>query len=48
MLYLAPGEIFENMLQLKRFGLNFEKLLILFLNGYIHIEIVISAPREKF
>ena len=27
MWYLAPGEIFENMLQLKRFGLNFERIL---------------------
>ena len=25
--YLAHGEIFENMLQLKRFGLNFEGIL---------------------
>ena len=25
--YLAPGEIFENMLQLKRFGLYFERSL---------------------
>ena len=25
--YLAPGEIFENMLQLKRFGLYFERIL---------------------
>ena len=24
MWYLAPGEMFKNMLQLKRFGLNFE------------------------
>ena len=27
MVYLAPGEIFENMLQLKRFGLYFEEFL---------------------
>ena len=27
MLYLALGEIFENMLQLKRFGLYFERIL---------------------
>ena len=27
MWYLALGEIFENMLQLKRFGLNFERNL---------------------
>ena len=25
--YLAPGEIFENMPQLKRFGLYFERIL---------------------
>ena len=25
--YLAPGEIIENMLQLKRFGLYFERIL---------------------
>ena len=25
--HLAPGEIFENMLQLKRFGLYFEEIL---------------------
>ena len=25
--YLAPGEIFENMLQLKRFGSSFERIL---------------------
>ena len=24
--YLAPGEIIENMLQLKRFGFNFAKI----------------------
>ena len=27
MWYLAPGEIFENILQLKRFGINFERIL---------------------
>ena len=27
MWYFAPGEIFENILQLKRFGLNFERIL---------------------
>ena len=25
--YLAPGEMFENILQLKRFGLYFEEIL---------------------
>ena len=37
--YLAPGDIFKNMLQLKRFGLYYEIIL----NGYYHIEIMISA-----
>ena len=27
MWYIAPGDIFDNMLQLKRFGLNFERML---------------------
>ena len=40
--YLAPSEIFENMLQLKRFGLYFERILNL-ANGYFHIEIMILA-----
>ena len=46
MWFLAPSEIFENMLQLKRFRLNFERILNK--NGYIYIEIVISATREHF
>ena len=25
--YLAPGEFFENIVQLKRFGLSFERIL---------------------
>ena len=38
--YLATGEIFENMLRLKRFGLYFEgtinrKLLLSYRNNYI-------------
>ena len=37
--YLATGEIFENMLQLMRFGLNFEGIE----NGHFHIEIMMSA-----
>ena len=41
MRHLAPGEIFENMLQLKRFVLYFEGILNK--NGYFHIEIIISA-----
>ena len=43
--HLAPGEIFENMLQLKRFGLYFEGILNRkWLLAYsFHIEIVISA-----
>ena len=40
--YLGPGEIFENILQLKRFGLYFEGNPIV--NGNFHIEIMISAP----
>ena len=39
--YLATGEIFENLLQLKHFGYNLKELLIE--NGYFHIEIMISA-----
>ena len=55
--YLAPCEFFENMPQLKRFGLYFEKIL----NRkwlYFHIDIVLSDtemlggssayPRENF
>ena len=38
---LATGEIFENMLQLKGFGLYFEGVMKK--NGYSHIEIMISA-----
>ena len=38
--YLATGKIFENMLQLKRFGLYFEGITN---HGYFHIEIIISA-----
>ena len=39
--YLATGEIFENMLQLKRFGLHFEgimngKWLLSYRNNYIN------------
>ena len=39
--YFAPGEIFENMLQLKRFGSYFER----FLNRkwLLSLEIMISA-----
>ena len=42
--YLATGEIFENMLQLKRLGLYFEGIM----NKkwlYFHIEIMISATK---
>ena len=38
--HLAPGEIFENMLRLKRFGLYFEGILD---KKWLHIELVISA-----
>ena len=40
--YLATGEIFENMLQMKHFGLYFDGIM----NRkwlYFHIEIMISA-----
>ena len=40
--HLAPGEIFENMPRLKRFGLYFEGILNR-TYGYFHIEIVIPA-----
>ena len=40
--YLAPDEIFENMLQLMRFSVNFERILNTN-NDYFHIEIMISA-----
>ena len=33
--FLVHGEIFENMLKLKRFGLYYERILIA--NGYYHI-----------
>ena len=33
--YLAPGEIYVTMLQLKHFGLYYERILIA--NGYYHI-----------
>ena len=39
--YLAPGEMFDNMLRLMRFSVYFEGLLKT--NGYFHIKIVISA-----
>ena len=42
MWYLAPGEILENMLRLKCFGVILKEFLIE--NGYFHIEIAISAP----
>ena len=38
--YLRTGEIFENMLQLKRFSLYFEVIMNIE-NGYCHIEIMI-------
>ena len=59
MRYLAPGEIFENMLQLKRFGLYFERILKLFScrNTYINYSCThmlggsgayASSPEKKF
>ena len=40
--YLAPGEMFENMLQLMRFSVYFEGVLNTN-NGYFHIKTIISA-----
>ena len=40
--YLAPGKMFDNMLQLIRFSVYFEGILITN-NGYFHIKIMISA-----
>ena len=47
--YLRTGEIFENMLQLKRFSLYFERIMNIG-NGYFHIEIGVRehASRENF
>ena len=47
MWYLAPGERFENMLQLKRFGWNFERILN---NNWLHSYRIsdISSPRNFF
>ena len=47
MWYLAPGEIFVNMLQLKRFGLNFERILNKkWLHSYRNSDI--NSPRNFF
>ena len=40
--YLAPGEMFDNMLQLMRFSVYFEGIMNTN-NGYFHIKIMISA-----
>ena len=40
--YLAPGEMFENMLQFMRFNVYFERILYTN-NDYFHLEILISA-----
>ena len=40
--YLAPGEMFDNMLQLIRFSVYFEGILYTS-NGYVDIKIMISA-----
>ena len=42
MRYLAPGEMFDNMLQLIRFSVYFEGILSTN-NGYFHIKIMISV-----
>ena len=45
MWYLAPGEIFENMPQLKRFGLYFERILNKnWLHSYTNSDT--SSPRK--
>ena len=41
MVYLATESFFENMLELKHFGLYFERIQNK--NTYFHIEIMISA-----
>ena len=55
--YIAPGEIFENLLELKRFGLYFEgilcrKWLLSYRNNYISYRDAKRgsghAPRENF
>ena len=40
--YLAPGEMFDNMLQLMRLSVYFEGILNTN-NGYVHIKIMTSA-----
>ena len=40
--YLAPGEMFDNMLQLIRFSVYFEGILNTN-NGYFHLKIMLSA-----
>ena len=40
--FLAPGEMFDNMLQLMHFSVYFEGILNTN-NGYFHIKIIISA-----
>ena len=40
--YVAPGEMFDNMLQLMRFSVYFEGILLAN-HGYFHIKIMISA-----
>ena len=45
MWHLAPGEIYENMLELKRFGLNFERILNKkWLHSYRNSDV--SSPRK--
>ena len=52
--YIVPGEIFENMLQLNRFCLNFERILngkwlLSYRNGDIsYREVHGHVPRENF
>ena len=53
MWYLAPGEIFENMLQLKPFGLNLERILnrkwpLSYRNGGISYRVKINMNARGF
>ena len=43
--YLAPGEMFDNMLQLIRFSVYFEGILNTN-NGYFHIKIMIISGTQ--
>ena len=44
-LYIAPGEMFDNMLQLMRFSVYLQQILNTD-NGYFYIKIMISAAHR--